>query len=199
MTEHRKTEDAMARIDPIPPERMTAEQRRVNDAIAGRRGGGQALGPFSIWLRTPDLAEKAAALGDHLRSRLALAPRHQELAILVVARHWSAQYEWYAHARHAARVGLDAAVVEAIRTRREPAFADDSDAVVYRLTRELCDTRALGDDTYARAVDLLGEQTVVDLVTTIGFYVMVAVVLVGFRIDVPGGARPLDDQGKPRP
>lgn len=158
----------MARIGPIPLDQMTPEQRRINDAIAGKRGGGPAKGPFGVWLRTPALAEKAAALGDYLRAELTIPPKLQELAILVVARHWTAQYEWHAHARHAAEVGIDPAIVEAIRTRREPKIA-----------------------AYARAVMLLGEQAVVDLVTTIGFYVMVAVVLVGFRVDIPdGGAKP---------
>ena len=183
----------MARIDPIPREQMTPEQIRINDAISAPRGGGQALGPFSIWLRTPELAEKAAVFGDHLRAKLALPPRLQELAILVIARHWSAQYEWYAHARHARRVGIPDAVVEAIRNRREPQIADPADTIVYRLTREMLDTRALSDPTYAAAVELLGEQTVIDLITTIGFYVMVAIVLVGYRVDVPTGDRPLPD------
>ena len=184
----------MARIDPIPLDRMTPEQRRINDAIAGKRGGGPAKGPFGLWLRTPELAEKAAALGDYLRANLVIPQKLQELAILVVARHWTAQYEWFAHARHAAAVGIDPAVVEAIRTRREPVIRDDKEAIVYRVAKELCESRNLSDDAYARAITLLGEQAVIDLVTTIGFYVMVAVVLVGFRVDIPdGGAKPLPE------
>jgi len=182
----------MARIDPIPREAMTPEQIRVNDAISSKRGGGQAHGPFGIWLRTPALAEKAMVFGDHLRAELALPQRLQELAVLVVARHWSAQYEWHAHARHAARLDIPAELIEAIRSRKEPVIADEKDEITYRLTKEMLETRALSDTTYADAVRLLGEQTVVDLFTTIGFYVMVAIVLVGFRVDIPdGGAPPL--------
>ena len=184
----------MARIDPIPLDQMTPEQRHVNDAIAAKRDGGPAKGPFAIWLRTPELAEKAAAFGDHLRAKLAIPQKLQELAILVVARHWTAQYEWHAHSRHLAKVGLDPTIVEAIRTRREPVIHDAKEAIVYRVAKELCETRNLSDDAYARAVTLLGEQAVVDLVTTIGFYVMVAVVLVGFRVDIPdGGPTPLPE------
>jgi 4-carboxymuconolactone decarboxylase len=177
----------MARINPIPLERMTALQRRVNDQIAGRRGGGAAHGPFGIWLRTPALAEKAAALGDQLRGETTLPRKLLEIAVLTVARHWTAQYEWHAHVRHANAIGIDPAVIEAIRTRKEPVFRDKDEAIAYRVANELCETRALADDTYARAVDRLGEQTVVDLVTTIGFYVMVAIVLVGFRVDILQG------------
>lgn len=177
----------MARIDPIPREKMTPEQIRVNDAISSKRGGGQAHGPFGIWLRTPELAEKAMVFGDHLRAELTLPQRLQELAVLVVARHWTAQYEWHAHARHAERLNVPPELIAAIRDRKEPVIEDEKDALVYRLTAEMLETRALSDATYAEAVRLLGEQTVVDLITTIGFYVMVAIVLVGFRVDIPGG------------
>ena len=34
----------MARIDPIPMDQMTQEQRRLNDEIAGSRGGGTGTG-----------------------------------------------------------------------------------------------------------------------------------------------------------
>jgi len=177
----------MARIEAISRDEMTPEQIRVNDAISAKRGGGQAHGPFGIWLRTPALAEKAAVFGDHLRAELTLPQRLQEIAVLVVARHWTAQYEWFAHVRHAERLNIPAELIEAIRSRREPVIADAEDAIVYRLTTEMLESRALSDATYRDAVGLLGEQTVVDLITTIGFYVMVAIVLVGFRVGIPGG------------
>ena len=39
----------MARLDPIPLDQMTPEQRRLNNEIAGSRGGGLAKGPFALW------------------------------------------------------------------------------------------------------------------------------------------------------
>jgi 4-carboxymuconolactone decarboxylase len=64
---------------------------------------------------------------------------------------------------------------------------------VHTVTTQLTVNRALDDATYARAVALLGEQTVLDLVTVIGFYTMVAIVLVAFDVDIP------DDGKKPLP
>ena len=45
----------------------------------------------------------------------------------------------------------------------------------------------MSDETYARSVERLGEQMVLDLVTTVGFYTMVATLVVTFQIDIPGG------------
>ena len=182
----------MARIDPIPMDQMTPEQRRLNDDIAGSRGGGPAKGPFALWLRTPELAEHANAFGSHLRHRTSVPQRLVELAVLIIARTYAAQYEWHAHAAHADKVGLAPELVEAIRTRREPVIVEADEKIVHAVTTELTVGRKLDDDTYERAVEILGEQTLLDLVTIIGFYTMVAIVLVAFEVDIPnGGDKPL--------
>jgi 4-carboxymuconolactone decarboxylase len=182
----------MARIDPIPLDEMTTEQKRINDEIAGTRGGGAAKGPFALWLRTPELADKANAFGSHLRHHTSVPQRLVELAVLVVARTYTAQYEWHAHAAHADKVGLAPELVEAIRTRREPVINKADEQIVHAVATELSVDRKLSDATYARAVETLGEQTLLDLVTIIGFYTMVAVVLVSFDVDIPdGGDKPL--------
>ncbi|MDA0990422.1 MAG: carboxymuconolactone decarboxylase family protein [Verrucomicrobia bacterium] len=182
----------MARIDPIPMDQMTPEQRRLNDEIAGSRGGGPAKGPFALWLRTPELAEHANAFGSYLRHGTSAPQRLVELAVLIIARAYTAQYEWHAHAAHAGKVGLAPELVEAIRTRREPVIVEEDEKIVHTVTTELTVGRNLSDATYQRAVEILGEQTLLDLVTIIGFYTMVAIVLVGFDVDIPdGGNKPL--------
>jgi 4-carboxymuconolactone decarboxylase len=182
----------MARIDPIPLEAMTQEQKRINDEIAGSRGGGTAKGPFALWLRTPELADLANAFGSHLRHHTSVPQRLVELAVLVVARTYTAQYEWYAHAKYVEQVGLDPAVAEAIRSRTAPVIEKEDEKIVYAVASELSVDRRLSDPTYAKAVETLGEQTVLDLVTIIGFYTMVAVVLVSIDVDIPdGGPKPL--------
>ena len=180
----------MARLPPTPREALTPEQLRVNDLVqAGRgRSGGLAGGPFAVLLRDPALTEKVVALYHHLRHDLAAPQRLCELAILVTARAWTAQYEWYAHEKHAVPAGLDAAVVDAIRHRRKPVFTKQDEAITYELATELQERRALSEATYARAVELLGERLVIELVTLIGFYTMLAILLVGFDVDIPQDA-----------
>ncbi|MDX1485511.1 MAG: carboxymuconolactone decarboxylase family protein [Alphaproteobacteria bacterium] len=181
----------MARVEPIPRDQMTAEQIRVNDIITAARYGGQARGPFAVWLRTPEFAELAGELGLYLRTRTTLPRRLLELTVLVTARNWRAQYEWYAHAGFADAAGLDPAVVEDLRLGRRPRFTADDEAVVYDVAREIDSGRRLTDATYQRAVELLGEQTVIDLLTIIGYYTMIAVLLVGLEVDTPDGSTPL--------
>src|SRR5262249_57407140 len=101
------------RFKPIPPEQMTAEQQRVVQALTdGPRGG--LRGPFPALLRIPALADRLRLLGDYVRFESALPPPLRELAILVVARFWSAQYAWYAHCQHAVKAGPDPRTADAL-------------------------------------------------------------------------------------
>jgi 4-carboxymuconolactone decarboxylase len=180
----------LGRLPTTPRDALTPEQLRVNDVIQGRRGrsGGLAGGPFGIWLRDPALTEKAASLYHHLRHDITAPQRLCELAILVTARAWSAEYEWYAHEKHAVPAGLDAAVVDAIRNRRKPIFSKQDEEIVYEIATELQETRALSDARYGQALAVLGETQLIELVTLIGFYSMLAILLVGFAVDIPKDA-----------
>ena len=178
----------MARIDPIPMDQMTPDQRRLNDEIAGSRGGGPAKGPFALWLRTPELAEHANAFGSYLRHGTTVPQRLVELAVLVVARTYTAQYEWYVHVRRAIEVGLDEAIIDEIRHRRRPDFKDPKEALVYDMTLEIVEQRQLGDTLYASAKETFGEPALVELIALIGFYVMIAVFLNSFQVEVPDPA-----------
>ena len=182
----------MTRVPPVVPDQLSPEQRTVHDMIVSTRQGGEIRGPFAIWIRNAGLAAAANQMGNAVRLNGKLDAKLFELVILVVARHWSAQYEWFAHAKDAARVGLDAQIVEAIRTHRVPPFTSPQECVVYEMTRELIDTRELSDATYARALDMFGFDLVMEVVTVAGFYTLVAMMLNAFQSPVPGNARPLD-------
>jgi len=96
-----------AKLDPAV---LTDAQRRVRDAIVqGPRG--DVRGPFNALLRSPDLADRAQRVGEYIRFGSSLPAKLNELAILVTARHWTAQYEWCAHHQLAMKAGLDPAVM----------------------------------------------------------------------------------------
>ncbi len=186
----------MSRVPDLSAGERTPEQSRIYEEIAGPRGG-VVRGPFAIWLRNPELADKANQLGNVLRIKGLLDKRLFELAILVVARSWTAQYEWYAHAQAALAAGLDAAIVDSLREGREPVFSRADERLVYKVSRELQTQRALGDATYREAEALLGLPLLIELISVVGFYTMVAIVLVGFDAPVPGGSTPLTGLGFP--
>lgn len=182
----------MQRIPPLAPERMTPEQKRLAEEIAATRGG-RLGGPFAIWIRNPEMVERAERFGSFLRTGTSLARRRVELAVLITARFWTAQYEWYAHERAALDLGVPAEVVDAIKLGRPPRFDDPAEEAIHALLTELYEAKSVSDATYARALDLLGEAAVIDLVAVAGFYSMVALTLNAFEVAIPdGGAPPLE-------
>ena len=181
--------DRPARYPPLRPEQMTPAQRGVADAIAaGPRGG--LRGPFQAWLRSPELADRLQRVGEYLRFSSSLPRRLNELAILITARAWDAQFEWWAHHRLALDAGLDPAVAADIAEGRRPASMRSDEAVVYDFCTELRATRRVGDATFAAALALLGEAGVIDLIGVSGYYDVVSMTLNVAEVPLPDGLEP---------
>ncbi|MFP6747686.1 MAG: carboxymuconolactone decarboxylase family protein [Alphaproteobacteria bacterium] len=179
----------MSRIPALQPSEMNSEQRRFHDNIvAGPRGG--MGGPFQAWIHSPEFADRAQMLGEYCRFNSALEPRLSELAILITARKWTAQFKWFAHEPMALKAGLTAAVIADIRERREPSFDHADEAAVHAFCLELHGENRVSDATYGEAKAQLGVQGVVDLVGVLGYYVLVAMTLNVFEMPLPDGVAP---------
>jgi 4-carboxymuconolactone decarboxylase len=184
----------MARVPELVPSEHTPEQAKIFKEIAGPRGG-VVRGPFAIWLRNPEIADKANQLGNALRVNGQLDKRLFELAILVVARAWTAQYEWFAHAEAALAAGLEASTIQALQRGERPEFSKADEKIVYQVSYELQLEHKVSDATYQQAEQALGLPLLIELISVVGFYTMVAIVLNGFEAPVPGGAVPLSGSG----
>lgn len=181
----------MPRLSFPAREAMSEAAREVYDATAdGRRGTVPAN--VMVWLRSPALAARAQRLGEFARYETSLGPRRSEIAILVVARHWTAQYEWAMHAAEATRAGVPADVIADIAARQTPRFDDETERIVYEFSAALVHSHAVPDATYRAAVETLGEQATVELVGVLGYYTLVAMTLNAFEIEPPPmGIEPL--------
>lgn len=172
------------RLPPIPPERWTAEQRKyAQEIIDGPRGA--LISPFVPMLRSPELMAHSQRMGEYLRYRSALGLRLSELAILLVARHWSQQVEWAIHAPIAEREGVAVETIAAIAAGAQPTGLPQDEAAVHDFTTELLRDQQVSDATWERAVSLFGEQGVVDLVGLTGYYAYLAMLMNAARTPVP--------------
>lgn len=173
------------RLPPIPPEQWTDAQRReAEEVIRGPRGA--LISPFIPLLRSPELMGHAQRMGEYLRYRSALGLRLSELAILLVAKHWSQPVEWAIHAPIALREGVAVETANSIDQNERPAAMPDDEALVFDFCTELHRTQQISDATWARAITMLGEQGTVDLLGLAGYYAMLAMVMNAARTSVPG-------------
>src|ERR1700723_4784626 len=97
------------RFKPLTYETMTPEQRKMtDDVLSGARGS--MAGPYNVLLRSPEMGDLAQKYGAYLRFHSSVPKKLNEFAILITARHWNSQYEWYAHHKYALQAGLNPAV-----------------------------------------------------------------------------------------
>jgi 4-carboxymuconolactone decarboxylase len=179
----------MGRLPELDESKLSAEQRKIYDDIKRVRGG--VRGPFAVWLRNAELGEGMLKLQDLFAARVKLDRRLVQLMILVAARFANAQYAWHIHEPHALQHGVAREIVEAIGERRTPNFDKGDERLVYDITLELNTTHTLSEATFKRGMAMFDEQRMVELVSAIGFYAMVAMTLNAFDVQVPIGEKPL--------
>jgi 4-carboxymuconolactone decarboxylase len=145
-------------------------------------------GPFNAWLRSPVLADRLQKVGEYVRFNTSLDKRINEMAILMTAQAWGAQYEWYAHAPLALKAGLDPQVLAAIGAGRKPENMKDDEAIVWEFTTQLRRDHSVDDAIYARALEKFGEPGIIDLVAVNGYYDVVSMTLNVARVKAPAEA-----------
>jgi 4-carboxymuconolactone decarboxylase len=164
------------RLPPLAREQMDAAQRAAADElIAGPRKG--VKGPFIALLRSPELLARLQKVGEYLRFDNALPARLSEFATLVVSRAWSQQFEWFVHVPLALKEGTSPDTIAAVCAGRRPATMSPDEALVHDFTIELTHHHGVSDDTYRRCVERFGEQALVDLVGTVGYFTWMSMIL----------------------
>ena len=181
------------RLAPLTDEEMTDEQKAVRDAVVASRKS-EIRGPFLVYLHAPKFGDHAQRLGAHCRYHTVLPPRLSEFAILVTARLWKAQYEWFAHAKIAATVGVTAKTIADLRAGRAPKSAPKDERMLYDFIMELYKTKRVSKRNYDRVFALLGKVGAIELVGILGYYAMVAMTLNAFTMPIPEGEEmPFDE------
>ena len=185
------------RLRPLRPDELDAEQRAFLTALderprpVQRAADGSLEGPFDAMLRAPRSGVALQAVGAALRYRGVLSDRERELAILLVAAHQRAAFEWHAHAPLARAAGVPDALVESVRTGGVVEPEDPGDRVVAVAVSQLLTTGDVDDETWAAAVAALGEAGAVELTTVVGYYSLLAVQMRVLRVPLPEGAAPV--------
>ena len=172
----------MTRIAILDRAEMNAEQGRVYDAAKNSKG--ILGGPYHAYIRVPKLFEAYQALRACLASG-PLSRREQQIINLVVARHFNAQYPWYAQARTSLTVGIHQSVIDAINARNVPDLTDAREKMTFMIVRELLADKGLSDETYAAAEKTMGVEDLVALVSSIGNFSTTCMTANTFQLTAP--------------
>lgn len=154
-------------------------------------------GPYNVILRSPVLGQRWFELVRYLRWETSVPQHLNEFAILIIARQWRSQVEWFAHAPIAAKAGLSPQIIAELKTNKRPTNMSPAEAAVYDFVIELTTQHAVSDATFARARELFGERQLVDLTQVAGLYIGVAMLLAMSATSVPPGKEPPFKPGEP--
>jgi 4-carboxymuconolactone decarboxylase len=180
--------NAQDRMPPLSTEQLTDQQAQALTEFVAARG--QPTGPWIVLLRSPELMKRTRGLSDYLRFESVLPGYLREFVILMTARQWGQSYEWNAHYPLALDEGFSADMARAIAEGRRPEGMAAEEEILYDFCMELARNHSVSDATYERAVERFGEQGVVETVSLVGYYTMIAMILNTARTPLPAGATP---------
>ncbi|TWC01143.1 4-carboxymuconolactone decarboxylase [Bradyrhizobium macuxiense] len=173
-----RAEDAV-RFAPLKAEELSPPQKAWADMIsAPPRNAKFTAPPYRAYIRNPDLAPKLSNLSEYLRWNTSLPARLSEMAILITARHWTAQYEWSAHYPLALKGGLDPKIADTIAKGARPEGMKDDEAALYDLGIALYRDRKVSDAVYKAAQEKFGERGIMDIIGIMGYYDLVSMTLI---------------------
>jgi 4-carboxymuconolactone decarboxylase len=187
-----------SRFPVLTPETLTKEQTKMlKSLLSGPRGSGDVTkasmnsalnrGPFNAWLRSPELGDRLQKVGEYIRFGSSMPRDLNEMAILITARYWTSQFEWFAHSALAIKAGLDPKIIDALAKKKRPSKMTEQQASVYEFCTQLHHKKKVSDGAYARAVECFGEQGVMDMIAASGYYTAVSMTLNVAKVPVPAG------------
>src|ERR1700712_4247951 len=181
--------DDITRFLPMKAEQLNPEQKKWADMISAPPRNAKFVNPpYRAYIANPDLANRLTALSEYLRWNTSLAPRLSELAILITARQWTAQYEWYAHYPLALKGGLDPKIADAIAAGKRADGMKEDEAALYDLATELYRDKKVSDPVYKAALSQFGERGIMDIIGIIGYYDLVSMTLITMQAEAPNAS-----------
>jgi 4-carboxymuconolactone decarboxylase len=183
--------EEITRFAPLKADELSPAQKTWADMIAAPPRNAKFAGPpYRAYIRNPELAPRLSALSDYLRWNTTLPPRLSEFAILLTARQWTAQYEWFAHYPLALKAGLDPKILGDVAAGRRPENMREDEAAVYDLVTALYRDKKVSDPVYKAAVDRFDERGVMDIIGIIGYYDLVSMTLITMQAGAPNDSVP---------
>ena len=176
----------MARVPEVTRDSLPPEAHRAFDEIERSRGG--VRGPFAVLMHSPELARRVGNLGAYIRFESALGDVDRELAVLATAVAIGCEYEVAAHRGLALRFGARPEAVDALVGNEELSALADDEAQVVRFARELIESKRVSDETFEAMRGRLGDQGVVELSATVGYYALLGYVMNALEVRAPDDA-----------
>ncbi len=172
--------ESLSRLLPLQRENLDEARQKTYDALMAPRSRlnlAGIKGPNGITLRMPRLGKHMGEVNRVLRSELGLDAGLIELAILATAREMKSQFVWAMHEPVALELGVPAATIDMIRHGKPLSGVPEEEAALINIAREAVGARKVSSATYAKALALFGEETLLHYSTLIANYAQYSILL----------------------
>ena len=178
----------MARIALVTRDQIAEKEKPAYDAFMASRAGRPNIGPYTLLLHMPEMAQRLEALRTCIRDEASLPQKLQELVMISVAREMGCGFIWYAHAAAARKAGVRDDIVDGIREKRAPANLDPDEQAVVDFTRELLQNRKVSRPTFDAATARFGQRGTMTLTNLIACYAVLAYNMNTYDLEAPAHA-----------
>jgi 4-carboxymuconolactone decarboxylase len=175
----------MARIPLVTRDQVAEKEQPAYDAFMKSRAGRPNVGPYSLLLHMPEMAQRLEALRLYLRDEASLPQKLQELVMISVAREMGCAFIWYAHAAPARQAGIRDDIVDGIREKRTLTDLDPAEQTVVDFTRELLQKRKVSQPTFDAATARFGQRGTMALTNLIACYAVLAYNMNTYDLEAP--------------
>ena len=175
----------MARIPLVTRDQVVEKEKPAYDAFMLSRANRPNIGPYSLLLHMPEMAQRLEALRIYLRDETSLPQKLQELVMISVAREMGCAFIWYAHAAAARQAGVRDDVVDDIRENHALANLDPEEHTVVDFTRELLRDRKVSRPTFDAATARFGQRGTMTLTSLIACYAVLAYNMNTYDLEAP--------------
>ena len=174
----------LSRLPRVTPADLDEEGRRL---LAERSNFRPSPGPTHITIYSPN----GRNLGIPLGQGSFVGERNFQLATLIVAREIDQQFEWTMHEPAGREVGLEQRVIDVVKYDRDVDGLSAADATFITFGRELLRKHRVSSELWADMVEHFGKQGTVTLMTIMGEYLKVGIMLNAVDQHLPTGREAL--------
>lgn len=174
----------LSRLPPVTPADLDEEGQRL---LAERGNFRAGPGPTHVTIYSPN----GRSIGIPMGNGSFVGARNFQLATLIVAREIDQQYEWSNHEPAGVQVGLEQNVIDVVKYDRDVAGLSDADATFITFGRSLLRDNRVSSELWADMVEHFGRQGTVTLMTIMGEYLKVGIMLNAVDQHLPEGREAL--------
>jgi len=172
----------MARVRLIQKEQAPPETKELFQQTEDN--GARIINLYKVLANSPHVARSAIRLGSSLIGKTTLSAKLRELTIMRIAKLCDCDYEWVQHTPIALESGVSRAQLDAIGSWKESSNFDEEERAILQYVDEVAQNVKVADGTFDALNKHLNEQSIVELTLAIGWWGMLARLLVPLEVEV---------------